>query len=144
LSRRLFEANGKTVVKVKNPQLAFAKVLVMLDKERSTPLTAGIHPSSVISNKSAIGKNVHIGPFVAIEDGADIGGNSVIMANCYIGRNTKIGQNALVYPGVTLRENITIGKNAIIHSGAVIGSDGFGFIPQGGSIFKYPRLARLR
>jgi UDP-3-O-[3-hydroxymyristoyl] glucosamine N-acyltransferase len=138
-----FIAKERTVIKAKNPQLAFAKVLVMLDKERAVTLKAGVHASAVVSIKSQIGKDVHVGPFVVVENGVVVGDGSVIMANCYIGKDTRIGKNAMLYPGVTLRERVTIGNNAIIHSGAVIGSDGFGFIPQGNSNFKIPQIGSV-
>ena len=138
-----FSVFGKNLIKVPNPQLAFAKILVVLDKERLSSIESGINPVSSVSNKAVLGSNVHVGPFVVIEDGVVIGDNSVIMANCYIGKNSKIGANALVYPNVTIRENIRIGKNAIIHPGAVLGSDGFGFIPLGSTSFKIPQIGTV-
>jgi len=139
-----FEAQAKTpLVIAKNPQLAFAKVLVLIDKERLALVKPGIHALSQIAKNASIGSSVHIGPFVVIEEGAVIGKGTVITSHCYIGKNSRIGINSLLYPNVTIRENITVGKNAIIHPGTVIGSDGFGFIPLGKSNFKIPQIGTV-
>ena len=138
-----YEPAAKPLIRAKNPQLSFALVLTILDKERLSSITPGIHRSSVVSEKASIGERVYVGPFVVIEDGAVIGAGTVITSNCYIGRNTKIGENGLLYSNVSVRENITVGKNAIIHSGAVIGSDGFGFVPLGKTNFKIPQIGAV-
>lgn len=98
-----------------------------------------IYPASeikhYISNNSAIGDNVvisepcHIDNFVSIGSKSSIGKNTKIYPSVVIGENVTIGENCIIYPNVTIYDNITIGSNVIIHAGAVIGADGFGFIP---------------
>lgn len=138
-----YSGTGKNIIRVANPQLAFAKVLVLLDKEKRQQAVAEINQAAAVSEKAVIGQMVRVGPFAVVEEGASIGDNSVIMAHCYIGRNTKIGSDALIYPNVTVRENISIGKNVVMHSGAVVGADGFGFIPLGTSSFKIPQIGTV-
>ncbi len=58
----------------------------------------------------------------------------------FIGRNAKIGHHTLIHPNVTIREKCIVGNNVIINSGAIIGSDGFGFAPDGAKKFKIPQL----
>jgi UDP-3-O-[3-hydroxymyristoyl] glucosamine N-acyltransferase len=41
---------------------------------------------------------------------------------------------------VTLLRGVRIGARCVVHSGAVIGADGFGFAPDGGSWLKIPQL----
>lgn len=63
--------------------------------------------------ESVLGENVQIGK------------NTVINGNCVIGDNVILHDNVSIYPCTK------IGNNSIIHSGSVIGSDGFGFAPDG-------------
>lgn len=57
---------------------------------------------------------------------AQIGKNTVIAPNCYIGK-ASIGDNVVIAPGCSIYDDVEIGNNCIIHSNTVIGSDGFGF-----------------
>jgi UDP-3-O-[3-hydroxymyristoyl] glucosamine N-acyltransferase len=138
-----YEMSGKPIIKVKNAQLAFSKILEILDKERKTIKKTGIDKTAVVSKTAKIGNEVYIGPLSVIEDNAVIGEKSVISAQCFIGENTKIGSGCLIYPGVTIRENITIGNDVILNSGVVIGGDGFGFVPDKTGLRKIPQIGTV-
>ena len=45
-----------------------------------------------------------------------------------------------IHPNVTILERCKIGNRVIIHAGAVIGSDGFGFAPEGEKYYKVPQI----
>lgn len=73
-----------------------------------------------------------------------IGTNTKIYPNVYIGKNVTIGNDCIIYANVSIYDDTEIGSRCIIHSGAVIGSDGFGFIPQNeGSFQKIPQLGNV-
>jgi len=115
---------GRTLIRVGNPQWAFAKVLEILDeKRRNHP--EGIHPKA------------HIEPT------AVIGVGTIIYPGCFIGQNVHIGENCLLYPNVVLREDTRIGDRVIIQPGAVIGSDGYGFATQNGHHHKIPQIGNV-
>ncbi|MAI02979.1 MAG: UDP-3-O-(3-hydroxymyristoyl)glucosamine N-acyltransferase [Rickettsiales bacterium TMED289] len=63
--------------------------------------------------------------------------DSVLGKSIQIGKNTIINGNCMIGDNVILHDNVSIysctkiGDNSIIHSGSVIGSDGFGFAPDG-------------
>jgi UDP-3-O-[3-hydroxymyristoyl] glucosamine N-acyltransferase len=69
-----------------------------------------------------------------------LGDQVTIMAGCVIGDRVEIGSDTLLHPNVTILERCRIGSRVIIHSGAVIGSDGYGFIPTDAGIVKIPQL----
>jgi UDP-3-O-[3-hydroxymyristoyl] glucosamine N-acyltransferase len=46
-----------------------------------------------------------------------------------VGPETVIGGDTYLAPHVTIMERCRVGARVLIHSGAVIGADGFGFIP---------------
>ncbi|MDD5132314.1 MAG: UDP-3-O-(3-hydroxymyristoyl)glucosamine N-acyltransferase [bacterium] len=125
-----------------NPYLAFAKILdVFYPLEQVIP--AGIHASAVISSQVKLGTNVAIGPFVVVEEGATIGDGTIVYPGTYIGKGSKIGNYCRFYANISIREKITIGNQVIIHSGAVIGSDGFGFVPDNGENVKIPQVGAV-
>lgn len=120
------ECSAKAIIRVKNPDRAFAAAAPFIAPPPPVRLP-GIHPTACVSEKAQIGKDVHIGPFTVIEDGAVIGDRSVIEAQCFIGQDVTIGPDAHLYPQVTIRERVRIGARFIAHPGAVIGGDGFGY-----------------
>ena len=113
-------------VRVSNPTKAFEQVVL---KFAPKPITfaPGIHPSAIVGSSVRLGERVSIQPHAVIEDGSEIGDDTIIGAGSYIGHETTIGATCLIYPLVTIRERSRIGSRVIIHSGAVIGADGFGF-----------------
>lgn len=68
-------------------------------------------------------------PFIAsdkmISDSAEIGKDTIIMPNSFIGHQVKIGKGCVIYPNVTILDHCVIGDQVIIQSGSVIGSDAF-------------------
>jgi UDP-3-O-[3-hydroxymyristoyl] glucosamine N-acyltransferase len=132
-----------TQIIVKNPHLAFAQVLTIIEKEIRPSFAPGIHPKAVVAADVKIAKDVYIGPGVVIEPEATIGETSHIGANSYIGHGSRIGKNTHIYPNVTIRENVKVGNNVIIHPGAVLGSDGFGFVPSQAGHFKVPQIGSI-
>jgi UDP-3-O-[3-hydroxymyristoyl] glucosamine N-acyltransferase len=113
-------------VRVSNPTKAFEQVLF---KFAPKPITfaPGVHPSAIVGSGVRLGERVSIQPNAIIEEGSQIGDDTIIGAGSYIGHEAIIGSACLIYPLVTIRERSRIGSRVIIHSGAVIGADGFGF-----------------
>lgn len=128
------EYGDKNLVIVKDPQLAFAKMLTIIDKQRLDKIKPGISPKASIEENVILGQNITIGHNVVVEENTKIGDNTKILANTFIGNDVVIGKNCLIYPNVTIREKTIIGDNCIIHPGVVIGGDGFGFASNGQKI----------
>ena len=126
---------------LKEPKIAFAEILGLLypaeiEKE-------GIHKTAIIGDNVTIGSGVSIG------------------ANVYIGENTVIGAGTVIYPGVVVYKRVSIGTknvihaNSVIHSGsklgdecvinanAVIGGEGFGFVPTSNGWIKMPQVGKV-
>lgn len=74
-----------------------------------------------------LGKNSVISPNVYLGKNVTIGENSTIMPNAFIGDNVTIGNHTVIHPNVTIYRDCVIGSNCFIHASSVIGSDGFGF-----------------
>jgi UDP-3-O-[3-hydroxymyristoyl] glucosamine N-acyltransferase len=134
------EYKDKNFIIVNDPQLAYGQFLDLIYKEKLSKIKTGISPRAIIEDNVELGSNISVGHNVIIEEGSKIGDDTKILANVYIGKNVSIGKNCIIYPNVTIREDSKIGDDCIINSGAVIGGEGFGFVPMGNTILKKPQL----
>ena len=91
---------------VKNPRLAFAKVVQHFFVEKNQSY---IHPTAVVAEDADIHPSVSIGAYCVVESGVSISEGTIIKNH------------------VVISENVKIGKFCYIKSGAVIGEEGFGF-----------------
>ena len=114
------------LIRVEDPNGAFSKAAEWFAPPPVVRLP-GIHATAVIGSGVVLGKDVHVGPWTVIEDGAVIGDRSVIEAQVFIGQRVEIGEGSHIYPQVTVREGCRLGKRVILHSGVRIGGDGYGY-----------------
>ena len=115
-----------------DPYLAFARTVEHF--YRPVPLPAGIHPTAQIAASAQIGSGAAIGAYAVIGDNVRIGADARIAPHVVIYPEVVIGERFLAHAHVTVRERVRIGSDVILHSGAVIGSDGFGYVPADGGI----------
>ena len=111
-----------------NPYYAFACALELFHPPERPP--AGVSPMASVHPGATLGKDVTIGPFCVLEEGAVVGDRAALIAGVYVGKGSSVGEDSLICPHVTLYHGVRVGKRAILHSGCVIGSDGFGFAPS--------------
>jgi UDP-3-O-[3-hydroxymyristoyl] glucosamine N-acyltransferase len=69
-----------------------------------------------------------------------IGARSVLLAGNFVGDDSKIGDDAGIFPNVTTYPRTEIGNRVRIHAGSIIGSDGFGYVQDGGVHRKVPQI----
>lgn len=136
------DAPTKNLIEVENPLGAFTLILSRIAEEK-WKRTSGVHPTAYVSEKARVSSNASIGPFCAVEEGAEIGDGSRLVAFVYIGHKTKVGKNTILYPHVTLREEVIVGDRCILHAGCVIGSDGYGFYFDHGQHNKIPQVGTV-
>lgn len=135
------DRESKALIVVNNPRLAFAKAILLFHP--APPVPVGIDPTARISPTALMGEGVAIGPYVVIEAGARIGAQCKIAANCFVGSGVRVGEACRLYPNVILYPGVTLGARCIVHAGAVIGSEGFGFVPHEGHYFKFPQVGTV-
>jgi len=121
-----------------NPRLAFAKTLTFLSSGPCSDI--GISPLARIGRNFSCGKDIYIGPSVVIEDNVTLGNRVVIRPHAYIGERVSIGDDVQINPNVSIMKGCLIKNRVLIHAGTVIGSDGFGFAPDGERHFKIPQV----
>lgn len=132
----------KTILQVRDMKLAMTVIYNALLETRP-PEEGKIHPSAVVYDSVSIGRSVSIGPNAVIGEASGIGDNSSVGAGCVIGKNVLIGHGTRLYPNVTIYDNTVIGNGVGIHAGAVIGADGFGYMPKDGKIYKVPQMGNV-
>ncbi len=124
-----FPANGRPLLRSRDPQLAYAKALELF----YTPprYAAGIHPTAVIAPSARIGPNASIGAYAVIGEEAEIGANCTILPHVVIYRGARIGDNFFAHAHAVVREFCRLGDSVILQNGVVIGADGYGFAREG-------------
>jgi len=128
----------KPQIVVKNPQYAFAQLLEYFFPR---PLPAvGISPLAFVSHLAVVREGVSIHPFAYVSDDVTIGKDTTVYPGVFIGTGSVIGEGCILHSNVTIREKIRVGNRVIIHAGSVIGSDGFGYVWEGGRHYKIPQV----
>ena len=131
-----------TLVKVDNAAACVVKLLEMYNAAK--PRRKGISPRASISEKASVGEECYVGDFAVIEEGARIGKGCQIYPQVYVGAGVTVGEGTTLYPGVKIYEGCSVGADCILHAGAVIGADGFGFMPNAeGGFDKIPQLGNV-
>ena len=131
-----------TLIKVEDTGAAVLKLLQMY--QAAKPRKQGISERASISERATLGEDCYVGDFAVIEAGARIGADCQIYPQVYIGDGVTVGDGTILYPGVKIYEGCVIGSRCILHAGAVIGADGFGFLPNAeGGFDKIPQLGNV-
>ena len=142
---RAFEPSqpvAATLVKVDDAGACVLKLLEMYNAAK--PRRKGISGRASVSERAQVGQECYIGDFAVVEEEAVIGEGCQIYPQVYVGRGVRIGDNTTLYPGVKIYEGCIVGANCILHAGAVIGADGFGFMPNAaGGFDKIPQLGNV-
>lgn len=121
-----------------NPTVAFSKILDHFAFEAE--VSGGVHPTAVVDDSATIGRDVTVGAYVVIEEGAKISDSVRIGPQCFVGKGTTVAQESELKPLVTIYHGCNIGANVLIHSGTVIGCDGYGFATESGVHLKIPQV----
>lgn len=107
-----------------------------------------IHPQSCVGPNAKIGRDVQIGPFCVVEDGATIGDGCILEARVSIKKGVVVGKNNHIFEGATIgglpqcvglsdedcggviigdgcviRENVTIHRSMRAEDSTVVGND---------------------
>jgi UDP-3-O-[3-hydroxymyristoyl] glucosamine N-acyltransferase len=132
----------ETRIVVADPYAALLVVLPVLYPQ--AVWEAGVHPTAVVGNRATWQEPVAIGPHAVLGREVQLGRNVRIGAGCVLGDGVAVGDDTQLYPGVTLYSGTALGKRVIVHAGAVLGSDGFGYLPgKGGEEHrKIPHVGR--
>lgn len=131
-----------TLIRVDDAGACVLKLLEMYNAAK--PRKEGISRLASIAESARVGEKCYIGDFTVVERGVEIGAGCQIYPQVYLGDGVRIDEGTILYPGVKIYEGCVVGRNCILHAGAVIGADGFGFMPNAeGGFDKIPQLGNV-
>lgn len=132
--------SSATLLKVKDPKLAFARVAEIVSPRR---MPSGVHPNALIAEPDLVDAGF-VGAFASIGIGSRVGGGSIIHAGVRIGERVSIGEQVILHPNCVIYDDVVIGNSCVIHAGTVIGSDGFGYVKdEDGQHLQFPQRGRV-
>ena len=134
-------SSRKTIIRVPNARVAFAKVLPLFFPE--TALPAGIHPTAIVPASAQVDPTAHIGPYCIVGEKVRVGPRSVLHGLNYVGADCLLGEDVILFPNVTLYPGTEVGDRVRLHSGTVVGSDGFGYVLDNGIHRKVPQIGNV-
>jgi len=141
IADKQFSSAKKIVIRVPNARVAFAKALALFFPEQQ--FAAGIHSTAVVAKSAAVDPTAHIGPHCIVGERVRVGAHSVLQGGNFIGDDSKLGEEVNLFPNVTIYARTEIGHRVRVHAGTVIGSDGFGYVPDGGIHRKVPQIGNV-
>jgi UDP-3-O-[3-hydroxymyristoyl] glucosamine N-acyltransferase len=141
IADKRFSSAKKILIRVPNARIAFAKALALFFPERT--YAAGVHPTAVVAKSAKVDATAHIGPHCVVGERVHIGARAVLQAGDVVGDDCKLADDVNLFPNVTVYPRTEIGARVRIHAGTVIGSDGFGYVLDGGVHRKVPQIGNV-
>jgi UDP-3-O-[3-hydroxymyristoyl] glucosamine N-acyltransferase len=132
------ERHGRNSIVLANPYLAFAKLLTLFYVHPYKG--GGVMDGSWVAAGAVIGNDCTIYPGAFVGEGARIGDRVTLYPGAVVYPLAEIGNDSVIHANVTVRERCKLGERVIVHSGTVIGSDGFGYAPDGKGWYKIPQI----
>jgi UDP-3-O-[3-hydroxymyristoyl] glucosamine N-acyltransferase len=136
-----FKSDCKTLIRVANARIAFAKVLPLFFPEHLP--AAGIHPSATVAASATVDPTAAVGPGCIVGERATIGPRAILHGQVFVAEDCQVGEESILFPHVTLYSQSQIGKRVRIHAGTVVGSDGFGYVFDAGAHRKVPQVGNV-
>ena len=134
-------STAKTLIRVPNARVAFAKVLPLFFPEPK--FAPGVHPTAVVATTATIDPSAHLGPLCVVGEGAVIGARCVLDSHVSVGAGCRLGEESRLFSHVTLYPGVVVGARVRIHAGVVIGADGFGYVFDQGRHLKVPQIGTV-
>jgi UDP-3-O-[3-hydroxymyristoyl] glucosamine N-acyltransferase len=136
-----FTSRGKTLIRVPNARIAFAKALALFFPEPAFP--PGVHATAIVSPTAQVDPSAYLGPYCVVGEQVRIGPGCVLEGANHVGAQCRLGEAVRLFPNVTIYPRTEIGDRVRIHSGTVVGSDGFGYVLDSGAHRKVPQIGNV-
>ena len=131
-------AAGRNLLICANPYLAFAKILTFLQVPPHP--VKGVMSGAHVAESATLAEGVTIYPGCVVGENVQIGAGSTLYPGVVLYDDVVIGNDCLLHAGVIVREGCVLRNRVILQPSAVIGSDGFGFAPDGAAYYKIPQV----
>jgi UDP-3-O-[3-hydroxymyristoyl] glucosamine N-acyltransferase len=131
---------GRNFLISENPSRTF-QTLAELILLPSRSAFQGAHPTAIVHESAKLGKNVTIAPYAVIDRGCTIGDNTVIGPHVSMGPEVEVGADCHLHSHSVVRERCKLKNRVILQPGAIIGSCGFGYVPD--ALGRHQKLEQL-
>ncbi len=128
---------GRTVVRCRDPYLAFAKALAVFHPVAKPP--PGVHALAVVEGNC---DGATILPLAYVGPGAVVGRGTIVQPHCYVGAGASVGRDCVLMAGSVVMDGCVVGDRVVLNPGAVVGGEGFGFVPTASGLVKIPQTGR--
>jgi len=132
------DAPGVNLLVCRNPYLAFAKILTHL--QGGAKPAAGVRPGAHVSASAEIDPGATLYPGCFVGERVKVGAGTVIHSGVVLYDDVSVGCDCLLHAQSVVREGCRLGDRVILQPASVIGSDGFGFAPDGAAYYKIPQV----
>lgn len=132
---------SKAFLLASNPYATLAKVISLFFPPKVQ--TPGIQKGAWVDPRASVDSQACVADGATVAAGARVGARTILYPGTYIGEGAVVGEDCLLYPNVTIRENCVLGNRVILQPGVVVGSDGFGFAPDGDGYRKIPQVGNV-
>ena len=119
---------GQSGVELDEPRAGLIALLKFFDEAPERERT--VSERALVDKDATLGENVAVGAGSVIKAGASVGDGTVIMENVFIDCGVTIGKNCVIEPGAVVFHHSVLGDRCVLHANAVVGCDGFGFVPD--------------
>ena len=126
---------------VSDPRLAFAEALDCLHP-RQRP-QADIHPTAVIDERAVVGPGTAVAARVCIGAGSRVGADCIVHPGVVIYDDVVIADGCELHANAVLHPGSRLGRRCVVNSNAVVGSEGFGFVPTAKGWRKMPQTGQV-
>jgi len=136
---------NRALIRVKNADLAMAKLLEVFAPNMPDLGSEAIHPTATVAGSAQIGDGSKIGAGSYVGENVILGKGVLLYPNVNVFDDTIIGDHTIVWSGTVIRERSVIGSHCIFHNNVSIGADGFGYRPSddGRGLVKIPHIGNV-
>ncbi len=138
----LTESPAVPCIAVDDPQRAMLRLLPLFRPAPAYP--PSISEKADIAPSAKLGRGIHVGAFSVIGEDVVLEDRVIVHPHVTIYRGAIIKAGAVIHSGAVIREYCIVGEDVVIQNGAVIGADGFGYIPNSdGSLQAVPQVGNV-
>jgi len=124
-----------------NPYATYARIAQLLHPQPA--FAPGRHASAVVEPGASVDGSAWVGAHAYVAAGATIGPRVFVGPGSMVMSGARVGADSRLVARVMLCERVRVGERCVLHPGAVIGADGFGHAPDGGTYVRVPQVGAV-
>ena len=132
------KAEGMALLVCDNPYLAIAKVQTHFHVRRPEP--QGVMPGASVHPDARLGAEITIHPGCVIGAGVSVGDGTILYPGVILYDDVVVGRDCTLHAHSVVRERCRLGDRVVLQPSSVVGSDGFGYAPDGERYYPIPQV----